>query len=211
MSSANYNNYLADLKALDTYLNDEKDSYKRSSACYKMAIKYPEYYKNCRCNCCSCFGGDGLVLMNDGSYKPVFALEKNDIVFGGAKIVCKLVFNSSEGVDIVEYKDMLITPFHPIKVNGLWTFPIDVCDSHDMKLTTVYNFILDSKHIIIVNDVECVTLGHNFTGDIIEHPYFGSNKIVDDLKNKDGWGNGLIVFNDVHVIRDDKGLVCKLL
>lgn len=47
----------------------------------------------------------------------------------------------------------------------------------------MYNFVLESEHVMIINNVECVTLGHNFKGDVIEHAYFGSQLIIDDLSN----------------------------
>jgi hypothetical protein len=35
---------------------------------------------------------------------------------------------------------------------------------------------------MVINGVECVTLGHGFTdNDVIAHPYFGTQKIIDDL------------------------------
>ena len=36
-------------------------------------------------------------------------------------------------------------------------------------------------------------MGHNFKGtSVIEHSYFGSSKIIDDLKTLDGWNEGIV-------------------
>jgi hypothetical protein len=45
----------------------------------------------------------------------------------------------------------------------------------------IYNFVLETCHVIIVNGYECVTLGHNLAEPEIYHPYYGTNKITEDL------------------------------
>lgn len=54
----------------------------------------------------------------------------------------------------------------------------------------VYNFLLDSCHSMLINGVICSTLGHGFKGINVEHPYFGTNKIVEDIKKLKGWELG---------------------
>ena len=46
---------------------------------------------------------------------------------------------------------------------------------------------------MIINNINVVTLGHNFTEDIVRHPYFGSTDIITDLKRIEGWEEGFIV------------------
>jgi Hint-domain len=48
----------------------------------------------------------------------------------------------------------------------------------------VYNIILDSIHQVNINGIECVTLGHLKKGENVEHPYFGSSKVISDLLRK---------------------------
>ena len=45
----------------------------------------------------------------------------------------------------------------------------------------VYNFILDSRHTMIINGTICSTLGHGFKDVNALHPYFGTTKIVEDI------------------------------
>ena len=45
----------------------------------------------------------------------------------------------------------------------------------------MYNFVLDSCHAIVVNGIRCCTFGHEFKGEKVEHEYFGSKKIIEDL------------------------------
>jgi len=51
----------------------------------------------------------------------------------------------------------------------------------------MYDFILDNGHVMIINGVECISLGHGFKGKIVEHEYFGTEKVINDLKKIKGW------------------------
>ena len=56
---------------------------------------------------------------------------------------------------------LLITPWHPIRVNGRWIFSRDIGTETIAEYEEVYNFALDRGHIAIINGIECVILGHN--------------------------------------------------
>lgn len=206
-----YTDYQKDIEVFYKFLNTEKDVYKRSSACSTIRSKYPNYHIHCKCNCCSCFDSDGIVSMKDNTYKKIKDIEKDDVLSNGATIVCKIVYKSDCEIELVKYQNLTITPYHPVFVNNKWTFPKDLSsDNYDYK-NIVYNFVLDSHHIMVVDGIECVTLGHNFSGDVIEHPYFGTNKVIDDLKQHKGWNSGVIEYYNVHFARDSDGLVCGML
>ncbi len=203
-------NFQNDLSKFLDYLKIEKDPYKRSHACYELRIKYPTSYVNCKCNCCSCFDGECIVSMKNGTYKKIKDLQRGDTLSNNANIVCKVVYKSDCEIELVRYQNLLITPYHPIVVDDNWVFPKDVSsDDYDYK-NIVYNFVLDSQHIMVVEGIECVTLGHNFKGDVIEHPYFGSDKVINDLKKDIGWENGEINYYNIHYKRDENGLVCGI-
>jgi hypothetical protein len=40
---------------------------------------------------------------------------------------------------------------------------------------------------MMVNNICCASLGHGFKGKVIEHPYFGTEKIIRDLEKLKGW------------------------
>jgi hypothetical protein len=44
---------------------------------------------------------------------------------------------------------------------------------------------LDQGHTVFVNNVECVTLGHGFKEDIVRHAYYGSQRVIEDLRSLD--------------------------
>ena len=81
-----------------------------------------------------------------------------------------------------------LTEWHPVLAGG-WRFP------EGEKITTtesVFNLVLDEVHTVALwatesgplqpnPDAVAVTLGHGFTGKVVEHAYFGSAKCVEDL------------------------------
>jgi hypothetical protein len=49
---------------------------------------------------------------------------------------------------------------------------------------------------IVINDTECVTLGHGIVNDsIARHDFFGTEKVINSLKSCKNWSTGLITFN----------------
>ena len=54
-----------------------------------------------------------------------------------------------------------------------------------------------------MNSVKCITLGHNYNFDNLEHPYFGSNKIIEDLKTFESFeANGFVELNGDNIRHD---------
>jgi hypothetical protein len=106
---------------------------------------------------------------------------------------------------------LMITPWHPIRINDKWIFPHDIKNKKTIQCQEIYNFALDIGHIIIVNGIECVTLGHYFKGEVIEHSYYGINKVLDDLHEIDISNNGFIELLPNSFIRDSEtGLVSRI-
>lgn len=97
-----------------------------------------------------------------------------------------------------------ITPWHPVKMDGSWKFPYDIHNIEEVPCEAVYNFVLDKGHVILVNGIECITLGHNFKGDVIGHEYFGSNSVVNDLRSLDPTNSGYVCLESGAFIRDPK-------
>lgn len=108
---------------------------------------------------------------------------------------------------------LLITPYHPVRIEGTWQFPCDIAPAQKRACEAVYSFVLREKHMMIVGGVECVTLGHGFDeSEVVQHPFFGTMKVVEALKQCRGWKNGLVVFAEGCLIRGDDPtkLVCGL-
>eukprot|EP01083_Nonionella_stella_P075874 206471_1 len=163
-----------------------------------------------------CFHGDCNVWMADGSYKAVRCLRVNDVVCGGGVIQC-VVAHQCEGnkMKLSNYNGLWITDYHPIRVNGEWVFPIDASNGNSQvfECDYVYNFVLSHGHVMMVNGVECCTLGHEMKSNaVIQHEYFGTSKVVDDLRKCNGWSNGMVVLDQASFKRDlDSQRVYKII
>lgn len=51
----------------------------------------------------------------------------------------------------------------------------------------MYSFLLESGNTMKINGVECVTFAHGFKEDVVKHDYFGTGKILKDLRWMKGW------------------------
>lgn len=158
-----------------------------------------------------CFDGYNSVQMKDNSTKLVKDLRKGDQVktpSGFASVRCVIKTLVAPETDLVQLSSgLLLTPWHPIRVNGVWKFPADQAAITTCPCEAVYSFILDRDHVMLIEGVECVALGHGFTDNsVIKHPFFGTNAIVDDLQTQfaAGWTDGLITFNNNCMNRDQK-------
>jgi hypothetical protein len=157
-----------------------------------------------------CFDGNGIVTMKDG-FKKVSDLVKNDIIlsYNGkpAKIVCIIKQKINTFIKMCKINDDLfkmlyISEWHPILINDKWIFPNNNYPSVEIELDYIYNLILDSEHVIVINNVPIITLGHNITDNIVlNHDYYGTNKIIYDLKKFDTFESGLIIINNPQVTR----------
>jgi len=54
---------------------------------------------------------------------------------------------------------------------------------------------------VTVNGVDAICLGHNYEEGILKHEYFGSQKVVNDLKMFPGWETGEVEIRNASVQR----------
>ncbi len=88
----------------------------------------------------------------------------------------------------------MITPYHPIKVNDEWVFPQSVCKTKEMYISEYYNFVLEGGHILRINGIDCISLGHGMAdNDVVAHDYLGTSRVIEDLKSMAGWKAGMVV------------------
>lgn len=80
---------------------------------------------------------------------------------------------------------LTITTGHPVCVGGTWQRSADMKGAELVATGSagcVYNVVLDRSHVLLVNNVECITWGHDFGGDSpVAHSYYGSQRVVNDL------------------------------
>jgi hypothetical protein len=152
----------------------------------------------------SCFAGACLVAMHDGARTRVDEVRKGDKVLGGREVACVVRTGASvaESRSLVKLGALLVTAWHPIREpDAGWVFPITVAGAtvvpHD---GAVYNFVLGGVdgpdaldgHEMTIEGVVCVTLGHGLDGPVVAHPYYGTERVVEDLRRMRGWDTGLV-------------------
>jgi len=177
------------------------------AAAPKQPVNMARYYNNYG----GCFDGFGQVQMADGSKKFTYQVKKSDKVLTlnneVAEVVCAIQTHMNGGKThlVTLPSGLKLTPYHPVIVNGEWKFPADVAIPKYQNCSMVYNFVLSNGHAMVINGVEACTLGHGITTNkVIQHPYFGTQKIIDDLKALNGWNTGLILFKDGWLTLDEQ-------
>lgn len=157
-----------------------------------------------------CFDGFCEIAMFDKTTKLVKDIVKGDEVItpnnckATVKCVVKTItLNGRES--LVMFEDgLLVTPWHPVRINGEWKFPGNISRPLERVCSAVYSFLLetDDEHVMIINNIECISLAHNIDKPVASHNYFGTNKVVDDLIKMQGWDIGLIEIDKNNIIRD---------
>jgi len=172
-----------------------------------------------------CILSSCLVKLESGELRKISDLKKGDILENGSKVVC--LIKSKYSSHMVKLNDLVITPYHPIIYKDKWRFPIDILDENmrktdeeiknpnfclieSSKERTVCNLVLDAQHKACVEGFECVTLGHGLMDETVRHPYYGSDRVIEELKALNGWEEGLINLDDFKVQRDENGLVATI-
>jgi len=171
-----------------------------------------------------CFAGDTMVLMGDGSRSermPIKMLMPGDRVWtptgvASVKAVVTMGHSSVNSLMMSRVNGVMITPYHPYLlekgdfsewVTGKDTVGVFVWTEPGLKL---YNLVLDSGHIIHVGSnlwgIEACTLAHGFKGPVIEHPFFGTEAVVECLSKAKGWERRMPYFVDLQVVREN-GLI----
>ncbi|UJR34619.1 hypothetical protein I4U23_027396 [Adineta vaga] len=161
-----------------------------------------------------CFHGDCDVLLASGMTKLVKDIRKGDLLAtptglkASVNYVVKSLSTNTNALMVRFDNGLVITPWHPIRINSIWKFPNDIEKLSIVECKEVYNFVLDSGHIVFINGIQCVTLAHGFKGDVIEHPYYGTEKVLKDLLALPIAKDGLIEILPNSTVRDSEtGLV----
>lgn len=137
---------------------------------------------------------------------PICHLKKGDVVLsadmsnGGINFVldtveCLVEHIYSKPINIFMLHSSLgLTATHPVWINGKFVHPF----TSNWTMTTsinVFNLVMKGRHCVVAGSncsLPVVTLGHNYTGDIVSHDYFGTNLVIDDLKQESSYKTGFV-------------------
>ncbi len=148
-----------------------------------------------------CFDGECIVHLQGGRYKKVMDIVKGDVLDNGSIIKCVVRSEIGRITKMIRFASgLLITPWHPIRTTGNtcnaeWVFP---CYAHTklelIHMEYFYDFVVEgAKQYVTINNWEVACLGHGMTdNEVISHPYYGTEAVLDVLSLKDGWNEGFI-------------------
>ena len=145
-----------------------------------------------------CFTGDAFVELKNGK-KKVKNLRKGDILANGAVVQCLVENKINKVENVVKINNVCFSLYHPIEINGEWVFPCEHFKVERKFIDCWYNLVLKNKHEVVLNGVKAITLGHNKKEGVLEHPYFGTNKVIDALKKYDSYNSGFISTSNLKV------------
>jgi len=164
-----------------------------------------------------CIDGASMVHMQGGRICLVKELRKGDVVesaFGGTSEVECIVRTAAQAEKylLVEMSSGLkITPYHPVWMDGEWSFPGDHANAYESPCDAVYSILLkDQGHSLVVGGIPCVALGHGLEEGAAKHAFLGSHhRVAKDLSKFAGFQSGLVDLKLECILRDpDTGLIC---
>lgn len=192
----------------------ERQYYNGSSMTRSLSPPRTMATYNSNSNPC-CAHGSNIKLF-DNSYKNVENIVKGDKVItidnnGNieiSEIECVIKSKCDNIELLVEINDLKITQYHPIKYNNNWEFPINIGNTKEIICPYLYSFVVKNRNSIYVNDIEFATFGHMYEGSVIQHNYFGTNLVINDLKKFETYNNGYVLLYKNMIKRDNNtGLV----
>lgn len=202
----------------------------------------------------SCFHGSCLVTMSDSTTKVISSIRQGDYVqcpYSGRlqsssskniRVIAKVesilrTFSASGMMNLVCFENgLLVTPWHPLQIDGRWIFPADIRAPVHYPTEAVYSFLLGPEIILdletnklildnnfsdrnacrgqsmLINEMVCITLGHGIENDpVATHLFYGTELVVQEMREMNG-GLELLEYVDLlegDVVRDPlTQLVC---
>ena len=90
-------------------------------------------------------------------------------------------------------------------------YPKDIGKIDVIKCPKMYTFVLNNRKSIIVEDYVFATYAHGLSDNsVIQHDFFGTDLVVNDLKNFMNYKFGKVYLTDNMFKRNDNGEVFKI-
>ena len=152
-----------------------------------------------------CFAASATVRLASGREVAVRGLRRGVKVQtpAGPRKVAAVLKTPVKSAAVCRVGDLLVTPWHPVSVDGgqTWSFPADVSTRSIRYTGAVYSILLQrdadtNAHAVSVSGVWGVTLGHGITSgsDVRAHAFFGDYGLVGKSLARVGAGrNGVVV------------------
>ena len=158
-----------------------------------------------------CVAGDSLARLFDGTRKRVSDVVKGDILVDaltrGPAVVRCVVRTRMLDPALYAVGDVRATAWHPCKLPGgeRWSFPAEVTmPVVDRDVAYVYSFLFEDKATgyLSVGGTAVIGLGHGIRNDsVASHPFYGTERVVDALKDCYGFSEGRVDLLDGAYVR----------
>jgi hypothetical protein len=166
-------------------------------------------YNNAGGGCCI---GNSGVLMANKTIRAIQDIKKGDRIFTCdpnnynetpiSEVEC-LVYTESYGEEELlstisnQSVSLSLTPYHPVinSITDKWIFPKNIAAPQVRRCRGVYTIVVKNRYPIIVQGFTYATLGHQITGEVIGHPFFGSERVINDLKKINTYDEGYVHLN----------------
>ena len=153
--------------------------------------------------------------------KPIRYVTKGDFVkmTSGVflEVECVVLSLRQTSEPMIQIGGAVLTPWHPFCLGTRWFFP-SICSANCKLNPTwsekhldslhieecinkdafVWNFVFKGRegHSLLVNGISCAILGHEIQDDeIVSHPFWGTQTIVDTLREIDSYEAGTVYFS----------------
>ena len=165
-----------------------------------------------------CWTGDSKILMGNGLYRNASEVKPGDSIVSfkdhndprsRTLTKVKTVVVTTQENPLVKLVTLpggaKLTAWHPfMNINDQWSFPVEQYRSNvsTYNCSKLYNLVLEDYHVVVVNGMPCITLGHGYTDGILAHPYFGTDAIIRDLEKCPDYHKGIVSLNTSQFSRE---------
>ena len=168
------------------------------SSASRSLTTQPTFNMSAMNNCSGgCFTGDSLIEIVNCEFVQVKDLKPGDTVVtytdhlnpnDSNKTTTKIknvvsMYSKQEYTVNHLNKSHKITDWHPVFFEEKWQFPTNLDKTFiKSKSEYVYTLILESGHIVNIDGIPTICLGHNFEEGILKHEFFGTDKVIKEYK-----------------------------
>ena len=157
-----------------------------------------------------CIAAHSVVHMADGSYKFADQIKVGDCVMTSVNYVAatvKAIVATKMHKDVpfvILDGGLCISSYHPVydESNQEWVYPQSIDNAthkgtaETCHVDVAYSFVLNSViYGMISNNRKFITLGHGSTDGILDHDFYGSDKVVNRIQEMNDAGGGIVNLN----------------
>jgi Hint-domain/VWA / Hh protein intein-like/U-box domain/von Willebrand factor type A domain len=176
-----------------------------------------------------CFAPFCTIRLANGQEKRLDMLDGTEELYFDGQTTSKIkyvtktrVLEPKSMIKMCSLNGLVVTPWHPVcdSNSSTWVFPNKVSAPFEMPMEYIYNIVLDrdfnqSAYYVWINNIKCVSMAHGLTefnnlNQILSHPYYGTNKVIQDLENFRNDNERIITLERYELRRDSNELICQI-